>query len=354
MMEDRGSKKVQFVINDHMTRYLRAWSTFGFPYSKKALQLTGGNAEIVFPMRRWFNEDWSVNEVAYERAKKQNLLKNLGSFHALMEFHPTIRQYSVDFDDDNQRTRNIELIKAQILLASRLGKDWNGTKTIVFHPGTSGKPRSEDYIESMVNCFGPCLALADENNVQIAFEPDLGSGKRYFHGSSAHYNNVVHLIQKLTDISPRNRLNLPVALTFDFSHTYIEAEGNYDTIHGIIREYGSYISYAHINHPVRIRGKKIMKPVVNDAISSYSGFKVLKIFLSTTHDGHNPIYRVPDRDKFIKTLELLRDKTRIPDFGRLNLEVGTRWDRLHNFWRSGASGYGTYKSLMLLDQIFNG
>lgn len=348
------TQKVKFVINDHMIAYLRFFAKLGFPFSKKALAMVDNAAEIVFPIKRWFRSDWSIDEKVFERQVARDLVKNQGTFHSMLEFHPYVKHYGISFDDDTKREENIRAIKAQILLAARLDKDNPRTKIVVFHPGGSTKNTPDEFIDALVHTFGPCLALADENNVQITFEPDLGRGKIHYYGSAKNYRTVVALVQKLTDLAPRNRLSMPVSVTFDLSHTLIENQHNWDAVQDIIREFGPYICYAHINHPVQFAMQMSRAPVVNKRLGEYPTIVTFWKLFTSSSDGHNPIYRVPEQEKLEETLKLLADKTRIREFGRVNLEVGTRWDRGINFFRCGASGYGTYKSLVILDKIFNG
>lgn len=347
-----GSRKpVQFVINDHMTRYLRLWRSLGSRNAKRALALTEEKCEIVYPMHEWFHPDWSINEKTYEHMKQNNLIGNRGTFHSIMFIHPLIPHFNVDYDDDSKREENIKLITAQIRLSARLGADYPGPKILVFHPGPSRKPHVNDYLDTMVKCFAPALEVADELNVQLTFEPDLGAGKMYLHGASNHYDNVLTLVQRLTALAPRKNLSMPVSITCDTSHTLIMAKMDFGKVKNIVLQYADYISYAHVNFPMTILSRFAHEPHLNQPISELNEVQKLWVVFGGTLDGHNPIQRAPK--EFFEILRLLATKTRIPEYGRVNLEVGTRWDRGFNFWRSGSGALGTYKSLLILDKIFN-
>ncbi len=347
------TRKVRFVINDHMTSYLRFFAKLGFPFSKKALQITEGKSEIVFPMSPWFTDDWKINENYYTKFEALGLQKNLGSFHSIMEFHPTHPVYYADYDNEAELERNTALLKVQIELASRLGASYEGPKFLVCHPAGSYDSDPNVFIDRLVKVFGTVLEYADEKNVIITFEPDIGRGEVYYHGSGRYFNNVAKIVEKLTAIAPKKNLQTPASITFDFSHTMLENDRSFDKMQAIIREYGNLITYAHINHPLKYFFHKVGVPVLSKKLhQSHAVAQLWHIFMYT-QDGHNPIYNTPNHEKVVETLRMLKEKTRIPEFGRINLEVGTRWDRGFNFFRSGASGYGTYKSLQLLDSIFN-
>lgn len=351
-------QKVRLVINDHMTSYLRFFAKKGFSYSKKALELTNGFEEIVFPMSHWFNKDWSVNEACFEEMKKKDLLKNHGTFHSIMEFHPTHPERHVDYDDPKDLERNVKILKAQIGLAARLSEPYfqSGPIILVCHPAGSDTADPQVFMERILNVFGSVLEYADEKKVQISFEPDIGRGKVFYHGSARNYHNVANIVERLTMMAPRKNLSTPASITFDLSHTLLENDRDWNVVQGIIREYGNLITYAHINHPILHYFKKIGVPVLDKKLHQLRAHKQIWHIFLYTQDGHNPIYNVPQQEKLNETLRLLVQKTRIkePEYSRVNLEVGARWDRGINFFRSGASGYGTYKSLALLDQIFNG
>jgi hypothetical protein len=349
------SKKVRFVINDHMTSYLRFFAKKGFSYSAKALEMTSGYSEIVFPISPWFNKDWSVNEIFFEEMRKRDLLKNHGTFHSIMEFHPTHPERHVDYDDPDDLERNITILKAQIGLCARLAAMYykDGPAILVCHPAGSRDQNPQVFIDRIVGVFEKVLEYADEKNVQISFEPDIGRGKIFYHGSARNFHNVANIVEKLTLLAPRKNVKTPVSITYDLSHTLLENERDFSVAQNIIREFGSFITYAHINHPILHYFKKLGVPVLSEKLHKQRALKQIWHIFLYTQDGHNPIYRVTDQEKLNDTLRLLKDKTRIPEFGRINLEVGTRWDRGINFFRSGASGMGTYKSLALLDQIFN-
>lgn len=343
-----------------MTSYLRFFGTKGFSYSRKALEITEGFSEIVFPISPWFNSDWSVNESFVELMKQKNLLKNHGTFHSIMEFHPTHPERHVDYDDVNDLERNVTILKAQIGLASRLAEPTNNPlfhnkpAVLVCHPAGSQSENADVFIERIVQVFGRVLEYADEKNVQISFEPDIGRGKVFYHGSARNFNNVAHIVEKLTVMAPRKKVKVPVSITYDLSHTLLENNRDWKIAQNIIGEFGSFITYAHINHPILHYFKKLGVPVLTKKLHELHPTKQIWHIFLYTQDGHNPIYHVPEQEKLNETMRMLKQKTRIPEFGRINLEVGTRWDRGINFFRSGASGYGTYKSLALLDSIFNG
>ncbi|MFC1640835.1 TIM barrel protein [Patescibacteria group bacterium] len=350
---EKQRKKTTILLNDHMTAYLRFWSRIGFYYSRKALEFTEGKSEIVIPCNKWFKRDWAVNNKTHRRIRRKKLHRNAGTFHGFLEFHPTNGRFAIDYDNEDELERNITAMKSQIYLASKLGSMWRGTKMLIIHPGGSLRKTADEYIDVFVRALAPCLEYADKHKVQISIEPDLGTGKVKYYGNSEHIGNVVKMIERLTELAPKNNLKRPAGMTLDTSHTLLANHRDYDKVADAVREFGEFICYAHINHPYNYYISKNGLHPVNKKIGRLSGMRQVMTMLTKSQDGHNSIYRLKQQEKFNTILELLATRTQIPHYRRVLLEIGPRWDRGFNFWRAGSSGYGAYKSLKLLDSIFN-
>jgi len=291
-----------------------------------------------------FRKNWQFNKSRISAFKRGLVpIEALHACTADSKFEKRSRaDWNLNLWRDNDYTRNG--IAATLYLAKDLIDE---VPIVNFH---MGKYRSEDVkfvVASLINNLRFAEEIAKQEGIVITLENDYQKYEEE-HAVGSDIDLIYGIMEEVN--SPH------VKVCYDWGHANVQAKWLFNK-GGIskkqlqsfayhkkfIKKLGKHIAYSHLHYNT---AHEI------DNVSTESSI----FYPSTERNGdlHMPLNRISeeDRTQYIEILKLLRDKTLIPEYGKIMLEL-TR-DKIFGlpFNKSGANTQDALDSLKMVREIF--
>jgi hypothetical protein len=352
-----GKNSIQIVLPELHVRYMHAMDKMSFGnMAKKAIDAVDRHVEVHISLRKYFDEQWQIRESEVERFARDHargIVRNGGSYHALIGIAPPFRGYNmVRLGDVDAYDRNLAALRAQIKLARRMS-DACGVKRallVVHLDAVHCESHHEETLTKITQMFTEAIGDAHEHNVHVSIEIDLRVPYGNCFGSS--FENLAQVVRLVNSYAEKNGLNQRLGITYDFSHAIINFLGDFEKARHVIATYGDLITYAHINHPVHFPATPQVPHSKTLPRGVFHNFRTTMLALQSG-DIHSRIYDVDKQEETHAFIKQLISDTRIRDTGLINLELSPKPTYLHRMLSAGASAIETEKSVRVLRDLIN-